>query len=29
MGKCRTCKCLMLVDRFDNGRVCSHCDPGD
>jgi hypothetical protein len=29
LGKCRTCKCLILVDRFDGNRVCWHCDSGD
>ena len=25
LGKCRRCKCLILVDRFDGKRECSHC----
>ena len=27
LGRCRSCKCLMLVDRFNGGRICWHCDP--
>lgn len=27
LGRCRGCKCLMLVDRFNGGRNCWHCDP--
>jgi hypothetical protein len=27
LGKCRSCKCLMLIDRFNGGRNCWHCDP--
>jgi hypothetical protein len=27
LGRCRSCKCLMLVDRFNGGRNCWHCDP--
>ncbi len=27
LGKCRSCKCLMLVDRYNSGRNCWHCDP--
>lgn len=27
LGKCRSCKCLMLVDRYNGGRNCWHCDP--
>ena len=26
LGKCRTCKCLILVDRYNGGRNCWHCD---
>jgi len=25
LGKCRRCKCFILVDRFDGKRECSHC----
>jgi hypothetical protein len=28
LGKCRSCKCLMLVDRYNGGRNCWHCNPG-
>jgi hypothetical protein len=27
LGRCRSCKCLMLIDRFNGGRNCWHCDP--
>jgi hypothetical protein len=27
LGKCRGCRCLMLIDRFNGGRNCWHCDP--
>jgi hypothetical protein len=28
LGKCRSCKGLTLIDRFDvSHRTCSHCDP--
>jgi hypothetical protein len=26
LGKCRNCKCLILVDRFDGNRDCWHCN---
>ena len=26
LGKCRNCKCLILIDRFDGDRDCWHCD---
>jgi hypothetical protein len=30
VGKCRLCKCLVLIDRFDGThRNCSQCEPGD
>lgn len=28
LGKCRTCRCLILIDRFNGMRNCWHCDPG-
>jgi hypothetical protein len=28
LGKCRSCKCLILIDRFNGVRNCWHCDPG-
>lgn len=28
LGKCRSCRCLMLIDRFNGVRNCWHCDPG-
>jgi len=27
LGRCRSCRCLMLIDRFSGGRNCWHCDP--
>jgi hypothetical protein len=27
LGRCRTCRCLMLIDRFNGVRNCWHCDP--
>ena len=27
LGRCRNCRCLMLVDRFNGARNCWHCDP--
>ena len=27
LGKCRTCKCLILIDRFDGNRKCWNCEP--
>jgi hypothetical protein len=27
LGQCRTCKCMILVDRFSGARNCSHCAP--
>jgi hypothetical protein len=27
LGRCRSCRCLMLVDRFNGVRNCWHCDP--
>jgi hypothetical protein len=27
LGKCRSCRGLMLIDRFNGGRNCWHCDP--
>jgi len=27
LGKCRTCRCMMLIDRFNGVRNCWHCDP--
>jgi hypothetical protein len=29
LGRCRSCRCLVLVDRFNGGRNCWHCDPSD
>jgi hypothetical protein len=29
LSKCPWCKCLILVDRFDGHRQCSHCSPED
>jgi hypothetical protein len=29
LGKCHRCKCLLLSDRFDAHRECSHCNPED
>src|SRR6202167_2492120 len=26
LGKCRNCKCLILIDRFDGDRDCWHCN---
>ena len=26
LGKCRNCKCLILIDRFDGNRECWHCN---
>jgi hypothetical protein len=26
LGKCRTCRCLVLIDRFNGQRNCWHCD---
>src|SRR5580658_2416276 len=26
LGKCRNCKCLILIDRFDGNRDCWHCN---
>ena len=26
LGKCRNCKCLILIDRFDGNRDCCHCN---
>lgn len=26
LGKCRNCKCVILIDRFDSDRDCWHCD---
>src|ERR1700691_3280920 len=26
LGKCRNCKCLLLIDRFDSDRDCWHCN---
>ena len=28
LGRCRTCRGLMLIDRFNGVRNCWHCDPG-
>lgn len=28
-AKCRICKCLILIDRFDGNRKCWHCGPND
>ena len=28
IGKCRSCRCLMLIDRYNGVRNCWHCDPG-
>jgi hypothetical protein len=27
LGRCRSCRCLMLIDRFNGVRNCWHCDP--
>jgi len=27
LGQCRSCKCVMLIDRFNGVRNCWHCDP--
>jgi hypothetical protein len=27
LGRCRSCRCLMLIDRFNGTRNCWHCDP--
>jgi hypothetical protein len=27
LGKCRSCKCIMLIDRFNGMRICWHCAP--
>jgi hypothetical protein len=27
LGKCRSCKCFILIDRFNGGHNCWHCDP--
>jgi len=30
LGRCRRCKCLILIDRFDGDRrTCWHCDSSD
>ena len=29
LGKCSRCKCLILMDRFDRHRDCSHCNPAN
>lgn len=26
LGKCRSCKCLIVVDRYESHRECFHCD---